>query len=195
MKVFISSVSLVILVGLILIACGRGRILRPNADNSVPAPTAPNAQPGDTQQTGMPDRNVLVVSTPDTSVLDAGAEFDVAVRFEFKEEVYQGSGRLTFDGDLVEPMRVVQGEAIPSDAVFMSRLVEPGFVPYAFTSLEGAPGIAAGKGTLLTVRFRLKAKPERCLKMRLLNDAEHLQLRDSKGRRLSFDLSTEVTCR
>jgi len=141
---------------------------------------------------GVPDRNSLTVVTPTLASLTPGTEFDFILRGAFREELYQSSGRILYDPAVVEPVRASRGDLIPSGFVFMVKLDEPGLVPYAFTALPGDRGIAPGRGELLRVQFRLLAEPPRDFRLRLLNDAAYLQLRDSRGGRLSFDLASEV---
>jgi len=179
----------------ILVACvvaapgcgGGGRNLTPRI-----APTASGTVETAPPEEGTPQRNSLTVVTPPLSSLTPGAEFDFILRGAFCEELYQSSGRILYDPAVVEPVRVSRGALMPSGFVFMAKLDEPGLVPYAFTALPGDSGIAPGRGELLRVRFRLLAEPPRGFRLRLLNDAAYLQLRDSRGGRLSFDLASEV---
>jgi len=129
---------------------------------------------------------------PALSALDVGSEFEFVLNGEFRQEVFQGSGRILYDRDFVEPVRVSRGGMIPGEAVFMAKLDADGFVPFAFTPLPGSRSLPAGRGELLRVRFRLLSAPPPSFRIRLLNTAEYLQLRDRSGGRISFDLATEV---
>ncbi len=193
MRLFTVIALLTIFLFVIVIACGRGQKQNFNgletnnsSKNPIPEiPLDPNA----------PERNVLIVRAPDTAGMKAGDEFDVVVAYKFCEDVYQGSGRLLYDSSAVEPVRASKGSGIPKDAVFMCRIHENDIVPFAFTSLERQRGVGTGEGSLITVRFRAKKEIINGIRFRLQNGPEFLQLRDDKGKRFSFDLSSEVTPR
>ena len=164
---------------------GGGQRLMPPVDNTPPA-LEPDADEG------APTRNTLLATMPALSGLAPGAEFDYVLSVELVEELYQLSARIAFDPAVVEPVDVAYGALLPSDAVVMSRRNEAEIVPFAFTALPGRAGIQPGRGELLRVRFRLAGNPSGGRAIWLVNEAEFLQLRDRVGRRLFFDLSSEV---
>jgi hypothetical protein len=176
-----------------------------------PGGTAPGADGG-----GGGARNVLATRVPSTQGLAAGAEFELVVSVELAGALYQGSGRVLYDSRAVQPVGASRGALIPPGAVFVAKLDAPagmaggassatgvsgaggtrldGVVPYAFTALPGQAAIPPGSGELVRLRFRLLAPCSAC-PVRLLNDPAYLQLRDSAGRRLAFDLREEVAAR
>lgn len=166
---------------------GRGFIPRPTHQ-----PEPPSSQQQLPTEPSIPSRNCLTARMPALSRLEVGSEFEFVLKGEFREEVFQGSGRILYDREFVEPVRVSRGEMIPGDAVFMAKLDADGFVPFAFTPLPGNCGLPAGRGELLKVRFRLLNAPPPSFRIRLLNTPEYLQLRSHSGGRVSFDLAMEV---
>lgn len=167
------------------LSCGRGH-KSPIAKGGPSAGSATNPSTDSGGEDPI-ERNTLVVVSPDFSAMTAGEEFDVSLKLELAEEMYQMSGRLVFDRNFVQPVRVTRG-AVPDSAVFFAKLDHPDFVPFAFTQTDGARGIPAGKGEMLTVRFKIIADPKGAPRVRLLNDAQYLHLRNSKRERLAFDL-------
>ena len=179
-----------ILVAYLIVAPGCGGGSRSFTPQPPPSATG-NVETAPPEE-GVPARNSLTIVTPPVASLAPGVEFDLTVRGAFCEELWQSSGRILFDPAVVQPVRASRGDLIPTGFVFMVKLDEPGMVPYAFTALPGGSGIAPGRGELLRVRFRLLAEPPSGFRIRLLNDAAFLQLRDRNGGRLSFDLASEV---
>ena len=139
-----------------------------------------------------PDRNVLTAVMPPLSGLSAGSEFEFKLTAQFAQEVKQGSGRILYDPMAAVPVSAEKGELVPGSFVFFSKLDAQGVVPFAFTSLPDARGIAPGSGELLRVRFRMLTDPPSGFRIRLQNDGAYLQLRSAQGGRLSFDLASEV---
>ncbi len=167
------------------ISCGRGN--KPSAFHGGPSGKPAASKPETPIDTSAPDRNTLTVVSPDIAAMSAGDEFDVQLKFELAEELYQMSGRLVYDRRFVQPVRASRG-AVPDSAVFFAKLDHPEFVPFAFTQTNGGRGIPAGKGEILSVMFRIIADPAGAPRVRLLNDAQFLHLRNGKRERLSFDL-------
>ena len=171
-------------------ACGGGGVGFAPRPTPQPQLTPPATLPA--PESSLPSRNRLIATMPPLGRLPPGSEFEFVLRGEFREEVHQGSGRVLYDDRFLEPISVSRGNMIPGDGVFMSKLDEDGFVPFAFTALPDSRGISAGRGELLRVRFRLVAEPPSGLRVQLWNEAAYLQIRDGQRRRLSFDLATEV---
>ena len=165
--------------------CGGGGARR-SINNPGLSPVAPQA-PSEN-----PDRNVLTAVTPPLAGLGAGSEFEFTLSAQFAEEVKQGSGRIIYDSSAAVPLAVEKGDLIPTSFVFFSKLDAPGIVPFAFTSLPDGRGIAPGRGELLRVRFRMLSAHPSGFRIRLQNDGAYLQLRNTQGGRLSFDLASEV---
>ena len=183
MRYWIYAFIVVLIFAAVIVSCGRGQKSPAIRGAPTGAPSQQAAQP----EPENIERNALVVVSPDLSGLPAGAEFDVRIDYELTEELYQMSGRLIYNRQAMQPVRVVRG-SIPDSAVFFSKLDHPQFVPFAFTQLDGAKGIQPGAGNVLTVRFRLTGEGAGASRVRLLNEAEFLQLRASNRGRLSFDL-------
>lgn len=167
------------------ISCGRSG--RAPVYQGGPSGKPASAQPETPGDSSAIQRNTLFVVSPDFSALSFGDEFDVKIDFELAEEMYQMSGRLIYDRRFVQPVRATRG-AIPDSAVFFAKIDHPDFVPFAFTQTGGARGIPAGKGEILSVMFRVIADPAGAPRVRLLNDAQYLHLRNGKRERLAFDL-------
>ena len=168
--------------------------------NTADPPQAPAVTPANSKGTA---HNIIHILLPELLRLPPGAEFDVIINAEFKSELFQGSGRIAYNRQLVEPISAKRG-AIPESNVFAAKLDSPpatrtanagldGVVPFAFTALPGTAGFGSNNGELLRIRFRLLESPGVQYPVVLINTPEYLQLRDAQGRRLSFDLNTEVT--
>lgn len=186
-RAILSGIFAVSLLSWILAGCGG------SGSQPIPPMTqGPVAQTPEAAEEGMPTRNRLVARMPALGQLAPGTEFEYIVSVELAEELYQCSARVGYDPQVVEPVDVEYGELLPSDAVLMSRAGADGIVPFAFTALPGRAGVAPGRGELLRLRFRLTGTPGRTRAVWLINDAEFLQLRDRIGRRLAFDLASEV---
>jgi len=165
-----------------------------------PGPTIggkPGSQPANPpdQTPPAPQRTTLRLSYPSLGQLPAGAEFEAKLEGELSEPVFQGSARLIFNERFLAPLSAARGEMVPAGAVFFSKVNVPGIVPLAFTMLPGDSPLGTGSGDLARVRFRVLAPMPAGERIRLLNDAAFLQLRDETGRRLSFDLATEEAAR
>lgn len=170
------------------------------------SPSTPGAQTPSDGSTGQSSRNLLSTSMPELVGLSAGAEFDFTISLSCTDPLYQGSGRVLYDPTLLRPVAAVRGAALPADFLFSAKLdaapvasagapgLPPvaGVVPYAFTGLPGAPGQMASTGELCRVRFRLLLQASPGCTVRLLNNADYLQLRGLAGNRLAFDLHAEV---
>lgn len=167
-----------------------------------PAPQAPPAGPGVLPAT---ERNTLSVSLPPLSKLAVGAEFDYVLSADMVDALYQGSGRVLYDSRCLKPVSATWGSLAPRAGVCVAKLDHAisavpagnlnGVVPYAFTGLPGQGGTAPGSGELLRLRFKLTGAVRESIALRLQNDPACLQLRDSQGRRLSFDLSEEASAK
>jgi hypothetical protein len=139
--------------------------------------------------------------------LSAGAEFEYSVSANCTDELYQGCGRVQYDPTLMQPVSALRGQALPAGYLFTAKLDaviaasdgQPGLpalaavIPFAFTGLPGSPSRNITAGELFRLRFRLLRTPDADSAVRLLNTAQYLQLRGTKGDRLAFDLASEVT--
>jgi hypothetical protein len=138
-----------------------------------------------------------------------GAEFDFVVRADLKDELFQASTRVLYDSSVLAAVSVERGEALPANCLFISKLdAERGslavpekeaadgldrVIPAAFTGRPGDPALRPGKHELLRLRFRLlEPIGRRAAPVRLQNDRDFLQLRDSAGRRIPFDFESRV---
>lgn len=174
-----------------------------------PAPAPPNIPEAQTPSdggAGQTSRNLLSTSMPELVGLSTGAEFEFVIRANCTDALYQGSGRVLYDPALMRPVAAVRGAALPAGFLFSAKLdAAPvasdgapglpsmaGVVPYAFTGLPDAPGQVASTGELFRLRFRLLRQASPDAAVRLLNNAEYLQLRGPAGNRLPFDLHAEV---
>ncbi len=180
-----------VLLAVLLAACGGGGASAPSVPEQYAGePAAPALEtPDDGGALNPAPANKLVLTVPALGGLAAGAEFEARLLGEFTSEVYQGSCRLAFDPAVLEPVGACAGSFIPAAMVTLADTRQTGFVPFAFTGLPGDPGLSAGAGELLTVRFRVLA-PAAEARVRFVNDAEFLQLRDRHSRRLNFDIET-----
>ncbi len=171
--------------------------------STVHPPQQQNVKPAPPDSGEQAQRNVLRVTLPVWSSLAAGAEFDIVLSARCVDELFQGSGRLAYDGSVVRPVSCTRGAALPADNIIAAKLDTPlaasaapdglsGVVPFAFTGLPDTPGCGRCNGELLRLRFKLLAKPGARQPVQLLNTPEYLQLRGTQGQRLSFDLSTEA---
>jgi hypothetical protein len=181
--------------------CG-GKTTQP----STPSPSTPDGQSPVDNGAGQTSRNLLSTSMPALAGLGAGAEFDFVISVKCTDALYQGSGRVLYDPSLMQPVAAVRGAAIPQSFLFSAKLdaapvasdgmaglpTMAGVAPYAFTGLPDAPGQASGVGELCRLRFRLLRQASANDAVRLLNNAEYLQLRGPAGNRLAFDLQAEV---
>lgn len=179
----------------LLVLCAPGCGGQGHSNSTVNDPAAP--------ETAAPlEHNRLTLSLPALGTLAAGAEFDAVLEGAFTEELFQGSGRLIYDSSVLQPVASQRGAFIPAGDIFVARdNIAPGtlpgegsldgVIPFAFTGRPGESGIAPGSGELLRVRFKLLAPAAGATRLRLMNNAEYLQLRDNTGRRLAFDLATE----
>ena len=198
---------MLILVVLLAAACGsRAKHFDNQAAANAPAKPQPTVQSGDDQP-----RSRLISGLPSLSGKPAGTEFEFTLRASLTEPAFQGSARVLYDSSLVEPVNAVQGKDLPSGEVVLARtdarpgtlelssLDRPagldGCVPFAFTARPGGASIPPGGAELLRVKFRLlRANPDG-IPVRVQNDPQFLQLRDSKGRRIAFDLEREAGAR
>lgn len=184
----------------LLIGCGpRGGGPVAPLQPSAPQVSPPAAMPG------LAQRNVLQVVFPPLAALTPGAEFDFIVSASMTDALYQGSGRVLYDGRVLRPIAAQWGALAPAHGVRVAKLdAGPGaggsleldcVVPFAFTALPGQSAAAPGQGELLRLRFKLIGVPGAAPALRLLNDPACLQLRNAQGQRLSFDLSEEVSAK
>ncbi|MCC7479552.1 hypothetical protein IT575_14005 [bacterium] len=152
-------------------------------------------------------RNVLRYSMPALASLSPGAEFDLVLSADFESPLHQASARFVYDSSVLEAVRAQRGALFPEDAVFLARTdMQPGSldlapalrqqgidaaVPFAYTRLPEDPASGPVAGELLRLRFRLKAAPQRGkAALQMLSDQDWLQLRDSAGRRIAFNLES-----
>lgn len=147
-------------------------------------------------------RNTLRIAYPALSRLAPGSEFDVVISASLAAALYQGCGRLQYDGRVLRPLAVQWGELAPQAGVRVAKLDLPAaaagsglgsVIPFAFTALPGQSPPPPGSGELVRLRFKLTGVPGAAPALHLANDPETLQLRDAQGRRLSFDLAEEVS--
>ncbi len=157
-------------------------------------------------------RNTLRASMPALTKMSTGSEFEFVLSGSFSDPLHQASARIVFDSRVAELVSASRGDLIPQNAVYLARTdMAPGsldipagiaglgydaVVPFAFTRLPEDPASTSSEGELLRLRFRLRG-PARAGQpaVRLLNDQEWLQLRDSAGRRLSFDFEAREEAR
>jgi len=141
----------------------------------------------------------------------AGTEVELVLRGSFAQPVFQGSARVVYDSSVVAPVKAERGALLPAGEIVLARAdAAPGsiplsdtdrpasfdgVVPFAFTGRPGGASITPGGGELLRVRFRLKVAHPQGIPIRLQNDPQYLQLRNSKGQRLDFDLEREAGAR
>jgi hypothetical protein len=179
--------------------------------NNQPQPNGPSAPSAPVDAANKAVRTQLVTSLPALQGLPAGSEFEFTLSGSFTEPVFQGSARLLYDSSVVQPVSATAGKVLPSGAVVLARTdAHPGVlaissndrpanmdgcVPFAFTGRPGGASITPGGGELLRVRFRLKIAKPGSIPVRLQNDPEFLQLRNSQGQRVAFDLEREVAAR
>jgi hypothetical protein len=148
-------------------------------------------------------RTVLRTSMPALASFKAGDEFEFQVSADLASPLYQGCGRVAYDPRQLEPMRAERGALLPAGYVFIAPLdsskVEQStlptgmaVVPFAFTGTPGQAAIPAQSGVIMTVRFRVKQPLVAASRpVYLLNSVEHLQLRDTSGVRMAFDLASQ----
>jgi hypothetical protein len=167
------------------------------------------AKPAGQQDQAEQQRNVLSTSMPALARLAPGVEFDFVVAADFKDPLFQASTRVLYDSRKVELVSAQRGGLVPDGAIFMARtdvargaLPVPesaaaagmdSVVPAAFTGLPGDHAASPARGELLRLRFRLLAPTGNAgAPVRLQGDPDFLQLRDSSGRRLPFDIESKV---
>lgn len=152
-------------------------------------------------------RNSLTVRLPAVEKLGVGAEFDYVLGAQCADGLFQGSARVLYDSRVLKPLRAERGGLIPGGAAFIAgsdtapgTLEVPaaeaaagydGVVPFAFTQLPGDRVLDSQPGELLRLRFRIvgNAQPG-VAPVKLLNDPNFLQLRNSVGQRLQFSIDT-----
>jgi hypothetical protein len=151
-----------------------------------------------------PDQNtrcVLRTKMPALASFTSGEEFDFCVSADLTCPLFQGSGRIIYDPRELEPLRVDRGTLIPANYVFIAPLntsnVDPStlpagmaVVPFAFTGTPEQAPIQPQTGELLAVRFKVKQPIVEPHPVYILNNLEFLQLRNSSGGRLAFDLES-----
>jgi hypothetical protein len=195
---------LLLAVAALLLYAGACAVKRQHLDAAAPADIS-TTQP----TAAAPQRagNRLVTELPDLAVLPAGATFDLLVRAELADPVFQGSARVLFDADFVEPVAAQRGSLLlPESVVLLSaqssqRLALSAVdrpqgmdacIPFAFTGRPGAAPLALGSGELFRITFRLKTAAPATVPVRLQNDPQYLQLRGPTGQRLAFELEREA---
>lgn len=200
MRITLFSCACILLCAMVLSGCGpRTATPIPALKSAPPTPAAePGAQPA-------ARRNVLSATLPPLGRLVVGAEFDYVLSADMVEALFQGSGRVLYDSRSVRPIAAAWGPLAPPSGVRVAKLdaaaaATPmggldGVAPFAFTALPGQGSVVPGQGEILRLRFKLIGKVRDGAAIRLQNDPAYLQLRDSQGRRLSFDLSEEVSAR
>jgi hypothetical protein len=195
---------------LLVLGCG-SRSRQPVAESSSRGntPQQPTTEQGPAQEDA--PRTRLISELPALSGKPAGTEFEFVLRATLVEPVFQGSARIIYDSNLVEPVNATSGKGLPSGVVVLARtnaapgtlqltsIDRPaafdGCVPFAFTSRPGGAAISPGAAELLRVKFRLKRASPAGIPVRLQNDPQFLQLRSSQGLRLAFDLEREAAAR
>ncbi len=183
-------VFVVLVVVLSFTSCGGGN-RRPVIEVGIPQPEPAQS----VEDTSSPERTALISITPPIHNVSVGGEFEFVLMGEFSESIHQASGRIVYESSYVEPVEVKRGELIPDDAIFVAKLDAGSVIPFAFTVLPGGKDIQPGSGELLRVKFRLVKRPPSGFRIRLMNNPAFLQLRDMRGKRVPFDLKTEVVGR
>ena len=176
------SITLAML-GLLACSGGAGRV----APMQSPAPQNPAAPVA-----GVGEGNRLILSLPSVADLAAGSEFEAALHAEFAGEVFQGSTRIGYDPAVLEVLDAERGELLPPHMLHVAGLTQSGYVPFAFTAQPGEAAVEEGSGELLRLHFRLLKAHSGRTPITLINEPEFLQLRDRQGRRLPFDIASEI---
>jgi hypothetical protein len=200
MRITLFSGAYILLCAVMLCACGPRTATPISAQKS--APPTPAAGTGAQPAAG---RNTLSATLPPLGKLALGAEFDYVLSADMADALYQGSGRVQYDSRVVQPIAATWGALTPSAGVRVAKLDFAAgaasadglnaVAPFAFTALPGQSASAPGPGEILRLRFKLVGAVRDGVAIRLQNDPAVLQLRDSQGRRLSFDLSEEVSAK
>jgi hypothetical protein len=200
MRIFLVTGVCIFMCAWMLAGCGpRGAATGSALQAGTPDSGLPAANPEPAQ------RNVLQVAMPALSRLAPGAEFEYVLSANMSDALYQGSGRVLYDSRVLRPTAAQWGALAPAHGVCVAKLDTPPdasggagldcAVPFAFTALPGQGAAAPGQGVLLSLRFKLIGVPHGAEVLRLLNDPAYLQLRDAQGKRLSFDISEEVSAK
>lgn len=204
----IVSILACVLLAAAISCSGSARQLGASTGAGKQQPAAPVVEvPGSAEEV----RSTLSTSLPSLAGLKVGTEFEFVLRANLTEPVFQGSARVLFDPRVVQPVSAAQGQLLPAGELVVLRhdaapgtlRLSPvdrpygfdGCVPFAFTGRPGGVSLTPGGGELLRIRFRLLTADPEGIPVRLQNDPQYLQLRDSRGQRVPFDLDRQAGAR
>ncbi|MEP0813451.1 MAG: hypothetical protein HRF49_02140 [bacterium] len=169
-------------------------LLTAPACKSGKSPMHPNSTGGSESNPGLAadagGRTVLSLVTPASSDYKTGDEFDAVLSVRNCEPVFQGSTRIVFDSRKYRPIKASRGAGLPDETLSVAGLNLEGAVPFSFTALPGGAQIRPGESELLRVRFRVISNENPSRRFGFMSDPAFMQLRDSSGRRISFDTET-----
>jgi hypothetical protein len=197
MRITLFSGAYIMLCAVVLCGCG------PRTATPISAlKAAPQTPAADTGAAPAAGRNTLRAVMPALGKLAIGTEFDYVLCADMVDALYQGSGRVLYDSRILQPLAAAWGPLAPPAGVRVAKLDATAgatsagglnaAVPFAFTALPGQSAAAPGQGEILRLRFKLIGAVRDGVAIRLQNDPALLQLRDSQGQRLSFNLCEEA---